>query len=194
MRIAVYGSTGMVGRQVMAEAVRRGHDASGYSRTSGESGRKADLSDTDTVVDVAAEHDALVIAIPPDRSGGPHGPFLEAFDRVIAARPAARLLVVVGAGSLEVDGASLVERIPQDFRAEPLTMGKVLEKFRASSGLDWTAISPAPQIQSGERTGSYKTAKDTPAGDEISSQDFAVAIVDELESPQHRGERFTVAH
>ena len=190
MRIAVYGATGMVGSQVVAEAARRGHEVSGYSRTS----HGADLGDTAAFRDVAAAHDVVVIAIPPDRSGGSHEPFLDAFDNLIAARPETRLLVVVGAGSLIVDGAPLVELIPADYQAEPRTMGQILEKLRASSGLDWTASSPAPTIQSGERTGSYRTGKDEPAGEEISSQDFAVAIVDELENPQHRGERFTVAN
>jgi uncharacterized protein len=46
----------------------------------------------------------------------------------------------------------------------------------------------------GERTGTYHVALDVPAGDEISAEDFAVALVDELERPAHRRLRFTVAN
>lgn len=54
-------------------------------------------------------------------------------------------------------------------------------------------MSPAPVIAPGERTGSYATALDTPAGDFISAEDYAVALVDEIEQPQHRRQRFTAA-
>jgi putative NADH-flavin reductase len=196
MKIAVYGATGMIGREVVAEAKRRGHEVSGYSRSGGEDARRADLRDTDTFRQVADDHDAVVISIPPDRTGGPHEPLLEAFDGVVAAAPNARVLAVVGAGSLEVNGVALADNpeFPEAFRPEAVTMKKVLDRLRAADGLDWTAVSPAPMIQPGERTGSYRTADDTPAGESISSQDLAVAIVDELENPHHRCGRFTAAN
>lgn len=196
MKIAVYGATGMIGREVVAEAKRRGHEVTGFSRSGGDEVRRADLGDTDTLRQVADEHDAVVISIPPDRKGGPHEPLLQAFDGVVNASPNARLLAVVGAGSLEVDGVALADNpeFPEAYRPEAVTMKKVLDKLRAADGLDWTAVSPAPMIQPGERTGAYRTATDTPAGESISSQDLAVAIVDELEDPRHRRERFTAAN
>lgn len=195
MKIAVYGATGMIGREVLAEAERRGHDVTGFSRSGGEGVEPADLADIDRFTQAAAENDAVVIALSPDRTGGPHEPLLQTFDDVIAARPDTRLVVVVGAGSLEVDGAAIVDdpAVPPEYRPEMQTMRAVLEKFRASEGLNWTAVSPAPEIAPGERTGSYRTATDTPAGESISSQDLAVAILDELETPQFEGRRFTAA-
>jgi putative NADH-flavin reductase len=196
MKIAVYGATGMIGREVVAEAKRRGHEVTGFSRSGGDEVRRADLGDTDTLRQVADEHDAVVISIPPDRTGGPHEPLLQAFDGVVTARPDARVVAVVGAGSLEVNGVALADNpeFPEAYRPEAVTMKKVLDKLRAADDLDWTAVSPAPVIQPGERTGSYRTATDTPAGESISSQDLAVAIVDELENPRHRRERFTAAN
>jgi uncharacterized protein len=196
MKIAVYGATGMIGREVLAEAGRRGHEVSGYSRSGGDGVAAADLGDTEKFQEVATEHDAVVIALSPDRTGGSHEPLLETYDRVIAARPGTRLVPVVGAGSLEVNGGLLLDdpQVPDLYRPEMVTMRKVLEKFRATEGLDWTAVSPAPQIAPGERTGAYSTATDTPAGESISSQDLAVAIVDELESPKYQGRRFTAAN
>ncbi|MGX9899270.1 hypothetical protein ACW0JT_04070 [Arthrobacter sp. SA17] len=60
--------------------------------------------------------------------------------------------------------------------------------------MDWTVLAPAPLIQPGERTGEYVTALDTPAGSQISTQDFAVAMLDEIENPKHRRTRFTAAN
>ena len=196
MRIAVYGATGMVGREVVAEARRRGHDVTGYARSGGEGIEAADLADTATFTQVAADHDAVVIAVSPDRTGGPHEPLLRAFDDVIASRPDTRLLVVVGAGSLQVDGGDLADApgIPEEYRPEMRTMRAVLGKLRASEGLSWTAVSPAPEISPGERTGSYRSGTDSPVGERISSQDFAVAVLDELENPRFEGRRFTVAN
>ncbi|MCK6210451.1 NAD(P)H-binding protein [Georgenia sp. EYE_87] len=195
MKIAVYGATGMIGREILAEAAGRGHDVRGYSRSGGDGVAVADLGDTERFQQVAAEHDAVIMSLSPDRTGGSHAPLLEAYDRVIAARPGARLIPVVGAGSLEVGDGLLLDdpQVPELYRPEMVTMREVLEKFRASEGLDWTAVSPAPQIAPGERTGSYRTAADTPAGEAISTKDLAVAILDELENPQFRGRRFTAA-
>lgn len=196
MRIAIYGATGMIGREVLAEATRRGHDVSGYTRSGGDGVEVADLGDGERFAQVAAANDVVVIALSPDRTGGSHEPLLQAYDDVISARPTARLIPVVGAGSLQVDGVDIADApgMPAEYRPEMVTMRAVLEKFRSSEGLDWTAVSPAPQIASGDRTGSYRTATDSPAGDSISSQDLAVAILDELENPQFRGRRFTAAN
>lgn len=53
---------------------------------------------------------------------------------------------------------------------------------------------PRPEIAPGTRTGYYAVALDSPAGDSISAEDFAVALVDEIEDPQHIDARFTVAN
>jgi uncharacterized protein len=196
MKIAIYGATGMIGREVFAEAARRGHDVSGYSRSGGAGVDVADLADTAHFTRVADQHDAVVIAVSPDRTGGSHEPLLQTYDSVIKIGPTTRLIPVVGAGSLLVDGTALADSpgVPAEYRPEMQTMRTVLEKFRAAENLSWTAVSPAPQIAPGERTGSYRTATDTPAGESISSQDLAVAILDELENPQFEGRRFTAAN
>jgi hypothetical protein len=196
MKIAVYGATGMVGREVVAEATARGHEVSGFTRSGGPGVTAADLADTATLLTVAAGHDAVVVAVSPDRTGGPHESVVAAFADLIAAVPSSRLLVVGGAGSLEIDGVALLDTpgFPEAYLPEARTMSQVLSMFRTAAGaIDWTVISPAPMIAPGERTGGYRVGLDSPVGDGISSQDFAVAIVDELEKPVHRGQRFTVA-
>src|ERR1035437_7655458 len=112
MKIVVYGATGMAGSQVTQAAVARGHEVMAVSRrgadVAGATARAADIADTDTFVALAADADAVVVAIPPDRTGGPTEPMIDAHRRLIAARPDARLLVVGGAGSLSVGDGLLV--------------------------------------------------------------------------------------
>ena len=108
-----------------------------------------------------------------------------------------RLIVVGGAGSLQVGGARLVDSpdFPEAYRPEALVAAEALDYFRGlGDDVDWTFFSPAPVIAPGERTGTYKVGTDSPAGDFVSAEDFAVALLDELEQPAHRRRRFTVAH
>ncbi len=200
MNITVIGATGMVGSKVAAQAVGRGHAVTAVTR----SGKAvegaarsiaADLSDTAAVVDLIDSSDATVIAVPTDRAGGDPEVVINAHRDLIAAAPTGRLLVVGGAGSLVVDGVQLKDTpdFPAAYRSEAEAFSTVLDLYRASQGLDWTLISPAPQIAPGEAAAEYRTAGDSPAGDFVSSGTFAVAILDELERPTHRGGRFTVA-
>jgi putative NADH-flavin reductase len=104
---------------------------------------------------------------------------------------------VGGAGSLLVDVTRLVDLpdFPEIYRAEALVVGEALDYLRGlGDGVDWTFFSPAPVIAAGERTGSYKVGADSPVGDSISAEDYAVALLDETEKPVHRRKRFTVAN
>lgn len=113
-----------------------------------------------------------------------------------------RLLVVGGAGSLEVapgvqvlDTASFSEQVKKGV----LATREVLYILRKEEELEWTFLSPPSSIKPGERTGHYRVGKDqllkNEKGDSrISTQDYAVAMLDELEKPRHIRERFTVAY
>jgi len=198
MKIVVYGATGMVGSQVTQAALARGHEVMAVSRrgadVAGATARAADIADTDTFVALAADADAVVVAIPPDRTGGPTEPMIDAHRRLIAAHPAARLLVVGGAGSLSVGDGLLVDApgFSDAYKPEAKAFTAILDDYRASSGLDWTVVSPSPVIAPGERTG-YVLGTDSPVGDSVTTNDFADAILDELETPAYKGRRFTLA-
>lgn len=201
MKITVIGATGMIGSRVVAEAASRGHTVTAMSRSGampdGASQAKAiEFSDTASIVQEINAADATVITISPDRAGGPHEPLVEAHCNLIAAKPQRRLLVVGGAGSLEVNGVPLKDspEFPAVYYKEAATLSEVLDAYRSSNGLSWTILSPAPMIAPGQRTGVYLTGSDSPAGNAISAEDFAVAVVDELEKPSHTGRRFTVAN
>ncbi len=75
---------------------------------------------------------------------------------------------------------------------------RVLKNLKQSS-IDWTYFSPAGFFEPGERTGKFRLGKDDLIADaqgnsRISFQDYAIALVDELENPQHRRERFTIGY
>ena len=198
MKIVVYGATGMVGSQVAEVAIARGNEVTAVSRSgaalAGATAIAADITDTGTFVALAADADAVVVAVPPDRTGGPAEPMVEAHRRIIAARPDVRLLVVGGAGSLTVGDGRLVDApgFPDAYKPEAQAFTTVLDDYRASSGLDWTLVSPSPVIAPGDRTG-YALGTDSPVGDSVTTSDFADAIVDEIETPAYKGRRFTVA-
>ena len=198
MKIVVYGATGMVGSQIAEAALALGHEVTAVSRAgadvAGATALAADIADTDTLVALAADADAVVVAIPTDRTGGPTAPIVDAHRAVIAAHPATRLLVVGGAGSLSVGDGLLVDApgFPDAYKPEAKAFTAILDDYRASSGLDWTVVSPSPVIAPGERAG-YVLGTDSPVGDSVTTSDFADAIVDELETPAYKGRRFTVA-
>jgi putative NADH-flavin reductase len=198
MKIAVYGATGAIGSAIVEEARGRGHDATGISRRGTEvaGDLTGDALDATFATEVAEKHDVIVSAIGPSRVSDDGTRFVDSIANLVATLGNRRLLVVGGAGSLQVDGVRLVDSpdFPDAYKAEALKGADTLALLRdAADDVDWTYLSPAPVIAPGERTGSYKVALETPAGDQISIPDYAVALVDEIEHPQHVRERFTVA-
>ncbi|HEY1323205.1 MAG TPA: NAD(P)H-binding protein [Streptosporangiaceae bacterium] len=202
MKIAVYGATGMIGSRVVTEALARGHEVTGITRSGGRlpagvHAVRGDAGDAGLARRIAAEADVVVSAIGPSRTGGDPREFLAQLRTLAETLGATRLLVVGGAGSLIVDGKPLLEHpdFPASYHAEALIGAEALEYVRAlGDGVDWTFISPAPVIQPGERTGTYKLGTDFPVGDSVSAEDYAVALLDEIEKPAHRRQRFTLAN
>lgn len=201
-KIAVYGATGMIGSRVVAEALTRGHQVTGITRSGGElpaevRAEQGDAGDTGFAKRIADEVDVVVSAIGPSRTGGDRREYLAQLRNLVETLGTARLLVVGGAGSLLVDGGRLVDQpyFPDIYKPEALIAAESLEYFRAlGEGVDWTFFSPAPVIQPGERTGVYTTGTDSPVGESISAEDFAVALIDEIERAAHRRSRFTAAN
>lgn len=199
MKIAVYGATGMVGTEVVAEAISRGHEVTSVNRSgtevAGTTAVKAELNDAATYRDLGKNNDVIVISVPPSRTGGDHQEYLDAFEEITETLTPARLIVIGGAGATEVNGVRLLDApgFPDAYRAEAETAAAVYDMFTSVSGITWTVVAPAPEIAPGRRTGSYTQGTDSPAGDFVSSQDFAVAILDEIETPAHENRRLTVA-
>ncbi len=112
-----------------------------------------------------------------------------------------RLIVVGGAGSLEVaPGLQLVDtpNFPREWKSIAEAHRDAMQAIRASD-LDWTVLSPSAMIAPGVKTGKIRLGTDQLIVDEkgesrISAEDYAVALVDELERPRHLRRRFTVGY
>ena len=200
MNITVIGATGMVGSRVVAEAVARGHQVTAAARrpaslpagmarpVTADASNPADL---DRALEQADTAVLSVRAVP-----GREDSFLDITRAVLdaAARARVHLLVVGGAGPLrspdDPDVAVLDDPryVPAAWRAVAATSVNQLEVCREGSNRDWTYVSPAAILEPGVRTGSYRRGTTTlltgtDGTSSISTEDFAVAIVDELESP-----------
>ncbi|WP_019630937.1 NAD(P)-dependent oxidoreductase [Actinomadura atramentaria] len=206
MKILLIGATGMIGSRVAAEARARGHEVTGTTRSGAAGTARLDAADADRVAALAAGRDAVVLAISPPRDGTPPAPALLAAGRAVLAGVRAagvsRLVVVGGAGSLEVaPGLRHVDEpdFPDEYKAESLAQADLLDLLRADADdLAWTYISPAQVIAPGERTGHYRRGGDALLRDAedrsfISAEDYALALVDELETGRAVG-RITVAY
>lgn len=215
MKIVLFGGTGNVGQRVAREALERGHEVVAVVRDPSRSQApdprvrlvQGDATDPASVASVVQGADAVVSAISPRPGTTGTAPSLVDAARALIAglREAGvkRLVVVGGAGSLEVaPGVMLLDApgFPEAYMAEAIEGRDALAVFRAEAdGLDWTFLSPAAEIFPGERTGRYRTTIDQFLADEqgrsaITFEDYAVALVDELEQGQHVGRRFGVAY
>lgn len=211
MKIALIGATGFIGSAVLQEALSRGHQVTGIMRHPEKLpehpnlvARKGDVTKAETAALVAG-HDAVISAYSADRGPEQYEQHISGYRRIIDGVKEAglkRLLVVGGAGSLEVaPGVQVVDspEFPEDWKAGALATREVLYLLRDEPGLDWTFLSPSGAIAPGERTGEFRLGTDqllTDADGEsrISLEDYAVAMLDELENPKHIRRRFTVGY
>ena len=216
MKIVVIGATGNIGSRIAKEALSRGHQVIGVVRDPSAVQApdprvrlvKGDATKPEDIAQVVKGADAVVSAISPrPNARGLPAPSLQANARALIAglRRAGvkRVLYVGGASSLEVaPGQALADQpdFPEIYRDEAREGREALAVWRnEAQGLDWTYLSPAVEIGAGERTGKYRTTGDqvlVDAGGKsfISFDDYAVAVLDELEHPKHIGRRFGVAY
>lgn len=216
MKIVVFGATGNIGRRIALEALRRGHEVVGAVRDPLDSTPpdprirlvKGDATESSSVAEVVRGADAVVSAISPrlNQRGLP-APKLAVNARALIAglkkAGVKRVLFVGGAGSLEVaPGELLMDQpgFPAAYMGEAIEGREALDVWRREGdGLDWTYLSPAAEIGPGERTGKYRSTDDRFIADAhgksfITYEDYAVAVLDELENPAHVGRRFGVAY
>lgn len=209
MKVVLFGATGKSGSRLMQELVTRGHqvtavarDVSKLSSASGLTVRQDDLSDARHTADVVRGADAVISAYAPpaDDTDALVGVTRRQIEAVRAAG-VDRLLVVGGAGGLEVaPGVSLIAsgHLPEPWLPIANSHVKALDVLR-NSDVDWTYVAPAAYFEPGTRTGKFRTGTDeliTAAnGDSrISMEDYAIAMVDELESGANRRQRVSVGY
>lgn len=207
MKVVLYGATGKSGSRILTELVARGHSVVGVARNTaslpaGIEAVQDDLSDAARFASITKGADAVVSAYAPPMEDTDQ--VLGVTERQIEALSYAgspRLIVVGGAASLEVaPGVTLLAsgHLPAEWTAIATSHSKALELLKASS-IDWTYFSPAAFFEPGERTGKFRLGTDTLVADEshnsrISLEDYAIALVDELERPQFHRARFTIGY
>jgi len=211
MKIALIGASGFVGNAVLKEAVSRGNKVTAIVRNpakvatlDGVTAVKADVTDIPALKATIADADIVISAF----NGGWGDPDIYAkhstgSKAIIEAVKAAgkRVVVVGGAGSLEIDGKQLVDGpdFPAAYKDGARAARDALAALRKETGFQWSFISPAIMMAPGERTGKFRLGGDQPVFDaggqsHISVEDFAVAVVDEAEHPVHTGKRFTLGY
>jgi putative NADH-flavin reductase len=203
MNIVLIGATGAIGSRILDEALRRGHTVSAVTRDPrkldprpGMTIRAGSTSDGPGLTQVVKGHDVAVVSVKWNEND-----ITRVID-VIRKAGVKRCLFVIGAGSLlRKDGRTHLEHMAERGIQPPTSKPASLayEEIRKVKDLDWTAISPPASIQPGKRTGKFRRGLDKLIEDKegqslISREDFAVAILDELEKGKHIRKRFTAAY
>ena len=201
MNVAIIGATGNIGSKIAAELLSRGHSVTAIARNTdkapaGTTVKSADASDAAALAAVLKGHDAVV-------SAAPFAPGLSpAIIDAVKRSGVKRYIMVGGAGSLEVAPGKMLKdtlTLPDAVRKILDEAAENLKRLRGENGLDWTFFSPAAEIGPGERTGIFRLGGDQLVTDaagksRISYDDYAIALVDELEHPRHIKKRFTIAY
>ena len=212
MKVVLFGATGMIGRRVLAEALRRGHEVTAVVRDPAKLGEthgnlrvdKGDLTNAAEVRRLVAGADVVVSAFAPPQ--GREQQVAEVarilVDGIKGTNPSARLIAVGGAGVLKVSPDLRVidsPGFPAAWKAIAQAHIDAYQQVYSKADIDWTFFAPAALIQPGERTGKYRIGRDQLVADEkgesrISVEDYAAALLDEIEKPQFRRSMMTVGY
>jgi putative NADH-flavin reductase len=207
MNVVLFGATGNCGSRILQELISRGHQVTAVARNTANlpptvKAQQDDLSNVDTIAAIIQGADAVISAYAP-----PHDntdALIGVTERQIAAVTKVgnvRLIVVGGAGSLEVaPGVTLLAsgHLPAPWVSIATSHEKALRLLEAST-INWTSFSPAAFFEPGERTGKFRLGTnsliaDSNGNSRISMEDYAIALVDELEKPAHERARFTIGY
>ncbi|WP_160035078.1 NAD(P)-dependent oxidoreductase [Paenibacillus sp. An7] len=210
MKLIIFGASGTIGQAILQEALRRKHEVTAVVRNRFKLNEKhdlltiveGDLLSPDSIAELVKDHEVVISA---------YGPKFGAEQELIEVARALveglhkggveRLIVVGGAGSLMTDeGIPLMETPGFPEEVKPLAIAhQDAYQIYQESDLDWTYLSPASTIEPGIRTGNFRIGTDRLVVDEdgqsrISVEDYAVALLDEVDDPYFSGSRFTVAY
>ncbi|MDT9631322.1 MULTISPECIES: NAD(P)-dependent oxidoreductase [Pseudomonas] len=202
-KIAIIGATGRAGSQLLEEALRRGHSVVAIARNTdklavrpGVTVKQVDALDANALEQAISGSDVVISAA--------HFATLPASAVIGPVKKAGvkRLLVVGGAGSLLLPGGGRVidsEGFPAEYKAEASAGAAFLDVLRQEKDLDWTFLSPSALFDGTQRTGKFRLGQDdllvsSDGSSSISFADYAIAMLDEVETPKHSRQRFTVGY
>jgi putative NADH-flavin reductase len=214
-KIVLIGASGFVGSAILREALSRGHNVTGVVRhperitvvDKNLEVKAVDVSFSERLAEVCKGTDAVISAYNPGWNNPNIASETTTVYRTILEdvrrSGVKRFLVVGGAGSLFVSpGRRLMDSglIPESFLPAVRALAEVyLNDLEAEKIIDWVFFSPAGTLEPGQRTTIFRLGKDdlivdTNGESRISVQDYAVAMIDELEKPSHHRERFTIGY
>ena len=214
--VVLIGATGFVGLAILNELLSRGHKVTAVVRHANKLPKndnltavEEDVANVDAIANITKGKDAVISAYNPGW-GNPDIKRLteENYPKIVEAVKKSgvdRLLIVGGTGTLFVKpGLRVVDSgaIPAEIMDAVRSLGDFyLNGLTKEHDLDWVFFSPAGEFEEkGERTGNFRLGKDDLIVDpatgtsHISVQDYAIAMVDELEKPAHHKERFTIGY
>lgn len=201
-KIALIGASGNAGSRILKELSDRGHQVTAIARNPEKIAslpnvvaKKGDVFDQAGLSELLKGHDAVISAV--HFTASDPVTLIEA----VRASGVSRYLVVGGAGSLEIAPGQRVVDLPDfpaAYKVEATKGAEFLDRLKGEKQLDWTFLSPSAEFVPGERTGKFRIGNDSllsnEAGSRISFEDYAIALVDEIEKPQHSRQRFTVGY
>lgn len=201
-RIALIGASGNVGSRLLKELVSRGHQVTAIGRDPGKvpvgpnvAAMQGDIKDAAGLAALLKGHDAVISSVR-FRDSDP-SVLIDAVRRAGVKR----YLVVGGAASLYVaPGRRLLDQpdFPAQYKDEASRGAVFLEALKGAGDLDWTFLSPSALFVPGARTGKFRLGQDEllvgEKGSTVSYEDYAIAMVDEIEAPKHVRVRFTVGY
>ena len=213
--VVLIGASGFVGNAILNELLSRGHKVTAVVRNPKKINVtnskleivKTDVSDTNVMVEICKGKEAIISAYNPGWANPDiYEETLRNYPLILEAAKRSgvkRLLCVGGAGTLFcAPGLRVVDSgaIPDAIMDGVKSLGEFyLNTLMNEKTIDWIFFSPAGTLESGKRTGKFRLDKDDLIVDEngirhISVEDYAVAMVDELENPKHHYERFTIGY
>lgn len=209
MKIVIFGASGMIGQRLLSEAISRGHEVTAVARDPAKirpngknfTVKSGDVLDAKQISSLIEGNQVVVNATSPGSNVDLVVKAAQSFVNSLNDKANVRLLVVGGAGSLEIEpGVQLVDSpsFPSQYKGIGLAHRDALKVYK-SSKINWTYLSPPLFIQPGERSGYYrvegdKLLKNEKGESKISAEDYAVAMLDEIEKPKHERSRFTVGY
>lgn len=220
-KVALIGASGFVGSAILRELLDRGyvvealvnHPEKIKVESPSLTVKKVDVANEQELTDDLRGFENVISAYNPGWANpNIYEDTLTNYPKILAAAKKAgvkRLLIVGGAGTLFVKpGVRLVDTgtLPAEWLPGVKSLGEFyLNTLMKENDIDWVFFSPAGNLGDmgakgpGKRTGVYRLGKDDMIFDKdgnsfISVEDYAKAMVDELASPAHHRERFTIGY
>lgn len=216
MNLLLIGATGNIGQRILKEALDRGHEVTAVQRKPENlilkhpklTVIKGDVLNEAEISTLIAGKDVVISAI--SLYAGLTGEqFKKAHQNLINAlikQPQSRIIAVGGGTNNEIipglrmlDSEDIMKNIPDEYKPSIIAHGEVQKLYETSNLERWTYFNPAAMIQAGERTGKFRLGTISLVSDEngssaISFEDYAIALVDEIDNQHYIGKPFTIGY